>query len=144
MLALASGPYEGQQVSVVGFGRISPIISEWSASGRIEKMWQARDGTSLFTAAYDGRPLQCGSVHFDELEVSTPRIRGRPPSAGAASKNRTSAIPTIRAEHERQCVGRAFVMPVPTDRMSIIRASFAPRGLGGVPGERIRHFSDGE
>jgi V8-like Glu-specific endopeptidase len=68
MLALASGPYEGQQVTVVGFGRISPIISEWSASGRIEKMWQARDGTSLFTAAYDGRP-QPGSSGSPVLDA---------------------------------------------------------------------------
>ena len=64
-------------------------------------------------------------------KTALPGSAGACPSAGAASKNRTSAIPTIRAEHERQCIGRAFVMPVPTDRMSIIRASFAPRGLGG-------------
>jgi hypothetical protein len=72
MLALASGPYEGQQVTVVGFGRISPIISEWSTSGRIEKMWQARDGTTLFTAAYDGRPQpgNSGSPVLTLMDVS--------------------------------------------------------------------------
>jgi S1-C subfamily serine protease len=56
VLALGSGAYEGQEVTVVGFGQISPISSEWSTTGWVEKTWQARDGTSVFMAAYDGRP----------------------------------------------------------------------------------------
>jgi hypothetical protein len=80
MLALASGRYEGQQVTVVGFGRISPIISGWSTSGRIEKCGRlAMAGVSSrphMTAAPS--PETAAPPCWTLMDVSWGSIRGTP------------------------------------------------------------------
>lgn len=55
-LTLAPGPRAGEHIRVIGFGRISPIPRIFVASGQIDRMGRAVDGTEIFSAQFTSRP----------------------------------------------------------------------------------------
>ncbi len=55
-LAIGIGPALNQAVRVIGFGHISPIPGEWTATGQVARIRQAGDGTPVFDVAFEGRP----------------------------------------------------------------------------------------
>lgn len=55
-LTLGTGPAQGDHVRIIGFGRISPIARLFVASGQIDRMWRASDGTEIFSARFTSRP----------------------------------------------------------------------------------------
>jgi V8-like Glu-specific endopeptidase len=55
-LTLAQGPRAGEHIRVIGFGRISPIPRIFVASGQIDRMDRAADGTEIFSAQFTSRP----------------------------------------------------------------------------------------
>ncbi|HLW47804.1 MAG TPA: serine protease [bacterium] len=55
-LAIARGPSAGEHIRVIGFGHISPIPRVFVATGQIDRMTQARDGTDIFSAEFPSRP----------------------------------------------------------------------------------------
>ena len=67
-LTLAAGPSAGQHIRVVGFGQISPIPRIFVATGEIDQMTRARDGTEIFSARFTSRPQpgNSGSPVLDE------------------------------------------------------------------------------
>ena len=55
-LMLAAGPSQGERIRVIGFGRISPIPHVFVATGQIDRMGRAPDGTEIFSAQFTSRP----------------------------------------------------------------------------------------
>ncbi|HEV2440400.1 MAG TPA: serine protease [bacterium] len=55
-LTLGTGPSQGEHIRVVGFGHISPMPRVFVATGRIDRMTRARDGTEIFSAEFTSRP----------------------------------------------------------------------------------------
>ena len=55
-LTLGAGPSQGERVRVIGFGHISPIPHVFVATGQIDRMTRAPDGTEIFSAQFTSRP----------------------------------------------------------------------------------------
>lgn len=55
-LTLGAGPGQGDRIRVFGFGHISPIARMFVATGQIDRMGRAPDGTEIFSARFAGRP----------------------------------------------------------------------------------------
>ncbi len=64
-LALAAVPAIGDAVRVLGFGRRNAAIlpSEWSAAGAVDRLWNASDGTPVFSIKFarEAEPGHSGS-----------------------------------------------------------------------------------
>ena len=65
-LKMGRGP--GQHVRIVGYGAISAIPSRWTAEGQVERIFSARDGTSVFdvTSRNPAMPGDSGAPVLNE------------------------------------------------------------------------------